>query len=343
MPFHIVRNDIVAMQTDAIVNTANPRPVIGAGTDSAIHTAAGPELLRAREVIGRIQPGEARITPGFRLPARSVIHTVGPVWQGGGQQEEQILRRCYRSSLELALKSSCRSVAFPLISTGTYGFPKPLALQIAVQEFSRFLTAEDMDLYLVVFNRDAYQLSEKLMGSVASYIDETYVGAKEKEEQACPMPFLRSSRYRDAAEFREIREYPPCAVSDVNGADLQEPLQNLLRQRDAGFSETLVALIDRSGKKNSEVYKKANVDKKLFSKIINNINYHPAKATAVAFAVALELDWERAKDLISRAGYSMTHSSKFDMIIEYFLLHHNYDIFEINETLFEFDQPLLGC
>ena len=326
MPFTIVRNDIVNMRTDVIVNTASPCPVIGGGTDAAIHKAAGPQLLAARKKIGGIAPGKACITPGFDLPAKYVIHTVSPVWQGGSHGEQRTLQMCYQHALELAEKYGCKSIAFPLISAGTYGFPGALALQTAMQVCSGFLMEHEMQIFLVVFSKEAYELSGKLQQSVESYIDDNYV-----QEQTGTEYCMRCSRR--ASAFPEMPEV--CSAE----ADLDD----LLKHRDAGFAETLVMLIEHSGKKNSEIYKKANVDKKLFSKIINNVNYHPSKATAVAFSIALELNLEQTRDLVSRAGYSMTHSSKFDIIIEYFILHHNYDIFEINETLFQFDQPLLGC
>ena len=335
MSFQIVRNDITRIHADAIVNTANPNPVIGSGTDAAIHTAAGPELLEARRRIGKIAPGEARITGGFRLPARFVIHTVGPVWIDGAHGECDVLRRCYDHSLELAAENGCRSLAFPLISAGNDGFPGEIALEIATDSIRRFLEHSELSVTLAVFDRKSYRLSEALLADVRSFIDETYVAEQKRMQDRME---LRSCRNRDAEEdfVAEAMRMQPAMLSPGG-------LDELLAHRDAGFAETLVSLIEQSGKKNSEIYKKANVDKKLFSKIINNVNYHPSKPTAVAFAVALELSWEQAKDLVERAGYSMTHSSRFDIIIEYFLKNHIYDLFEINETLFAFDQSLLGC
>lgn len=165
MPFEIVRNDIVNMQVDAVVNTANPNPVIGSGVDSGIHKKAGYELLLARQKIGCIDFGDAVITPGFNLDAKYVIHTVGPIWEDGNQGEEQILSSCYRKSLALAKEHECESIAFPLIATGNYGFLKPLALQIAVREISTFLLENEMQIYLVVFGKEAFALSEKLFKS----------------------------------------------------------------------------------------------------------------------------------------------------------------------------------
>ena len=328
MPFEIVRNDIVNMQVDAVVNTANPNPVIGSGVDSGIHKKAGHELLVARQIIGCIDFGDAAITPGFDLDARYVIHTVGPVWEDGSHREEQILSSCYRNSLTLAKEHECESIAFPLIATGNYGFPKPLALQIAVREISTFLLENEMQVYLVVFGKEAFALSEKLFKSVSSYIDE----------------YGTESMYGSRLETRRIGEQE-CSDMSVGAAIPidSDDWGQLLKDLDAGFSETLLQLIDRTGKKDSEIYKKANVDRKLFSKIRNNMDYRPSKTTALAFAFALELDVDETKDFISRAGFALSHSSKFDVIVEYFLVNGNYNVFELNEVLFAFDQPLIGA
>lgn len=338
MPFEIVRNDIVNMQVDAVVNTANPNPVIGSGVDSGIHKKAGHELLVARQKIGCIDFGDAAITPGFDLDARYVIHTVGPVWKDGSHREEQILSLCYRNSLTLAKEHECESIAFPLIATGNYGFPKPLALQIAVREISTFLLENEMQVYLVVFGREAFALSEKLFKSVNSYIDENYIRSKKLDE------YGTESMYGSRLETRRIREQE-CADMSVGAAIPMDSDDwgQLINDLDAGFSETLLQLIDRTGKKDSEIYKKANVDRKLFSKIRNNMDYRPSKTTALAFAFALELDVEETKDFISRAGFALSHSSKFDVIVEYFLVNRNYNVFELNEVLFAFDQPLIGA
>ena len=355
MPFEIVRNDIANMQTDAIVNTANPEPIVGSGVDSMIHNKAGHRLLSARKKIGQIDFGDAVITKGFDLDARYVIHTVGPVWVDGNHQEEQILSSCYRRSLELAKKHGCESVAFPLIATGNYGFPKSLALQIAVREISGFLLENEMQVYLVVFDRDSFELSEKLFKSVSSYIDENYISGKAIDEygvntlygsgveirrRADKLRMTRSiqknvSSVKPLAEFHDM----PVAASIQPDSD---KWSRLMKNLDAGFSETLLKLIDRTGKKDSEIYKKANVDRKLFSKIRNNMDYKPSKTTALAFAFALELGIEETKDFIGRAGFALSHSSKFDVIVEYFLVNGNYNVFELNEVLFAFDQPLIG-
>ena len=354
MPFEIVRNDIVNMQVDAVVNTANPDPIVGSGVDLAIHKKAGPKLLAARKVIGRIPFGEAVMTPGFHLHAKYVIHTVDPIWEDGNHNEEQLLTSCYRNSLALAKEKECRSIAFPLIATGNYGFPKPLALQIAIREIGSFLLDNEMQIYLVVFDKDSFVLSEKLFQSIRSYIDETYI-----DNHASPFIGSKSRGRSDTVAKREKSAHKrnhsfltcmdACAAPamqpqlDTQASLTSTPWDELLKNLDTGFSETLLRLIDCTGKKDSEIYKKANVDRKLFSKIRTNKNYQPSKTTALAFAFALELDLDETKDFIARAGFALSHSSKFDVIVEYFLVNRNYNLFELNEVLFAFDQPLIGA
>ena len=339
MPFEIVRNDIVNMRVDAIVNTANPKPMVGAGTDLRIHEKAGPGLLAARKKIGPIPCGSAVITPAFDLEAKYVIHTVGPVWVDGRQKEEALLRSCYENALRVALENKVESIAFPLISTGTYGFPKEKALQIAIAVFSEFLLAHEMQIYLVVFDGTAYRLSEKLFQQVASYIDENYVDAWEAEAYSAREELRNCERRRRRSiEICATESMMPCEAAPLRKA---ASLEDMLKQADAGFTETLLKLIDQTGKKDSEIYKKALLTKQHFSKIRNNPNYKPTKPTAVALALALELDLEQTRDLIGRAGYALTNSSKFDLIIQYFIEQGYYNVVEINLVLYEFDQPLL--
>lgn len=327
MPLHFIRNDITKMPVDAIVNAANESLLGGGGVDGCIHRAAGPELLAECRRLGGCRTGEAKLTGAYRLPCRYVIHTVGPVWRGGGHGEREQLVSCYRASLLLAQEHGCETVAFPLISSGNFGYPKDQALRVAVDTIGAFLLEHDMTVYLVIFDRRAYQISGKLFADIAEYIDDHYVEAHTD---------LGAERLRRGALHREMVA-PMCAPMAAPALD------DLLEHLDAGFPETLLRLIDRSGKKDSEVYKKANVDRKLFSKIRNNSNYKPSKPTALAFAIALELDLAETKDLLARAGYALSASSKFDVIVEYFIRQRNYDIFAINEALFAFDQSLLGA
>lgn len=357
MPFEIVRNDITNMEVDAIVNAANPRPIIGYGVDSGVHKKAGDQLLAARKKIGDIAFGEAAITPAFNLSAKYVIHAVSPIWQDGKKNEAQLLENCYVNSLQLALENKCESIAFPLLSAGNHGFPKDLALQTAINVFSKFLMKHEMQIYLVVFGKQSFALSEKLFHSVQSYIDETYIQEKSLEEYGVTnkrdVRELELLQLREAMFRRRKAELEYNILADEVCEESAEyealaptaaprKLEDLMKEIDETFSEALIRLIDQKGLKDPEVYKKANIDRKFFNKIKNNKNYKPSKSTCVAFAIALELNLDETRDLIGRAGYALTHSSKFDIIIEFFILQRNYNMFEINEVLFDFDQPSLG-
>lgn len=325
MPLQIVRNDITKMKCDAIVNAANSTLLGGGGVDGAIHKAAGKGLLFECMKLGGCKTGEAKITGGYNLPCKYIIHTVGPVWKGGHSGEEKLLRSCYSESLLLAKKNDCESVAFPLISAGVYGYPKDKALQVAVDEISSFLFENDMTVYIVVFDQKSFNISQKLVSDIREYIDERYV-----EKHA-------------AMESIRLTMMPPMAVPDTASKESLDGLDNALKQIDESFSQMLLRKIDEKGMTDSECYKKANVDRKLFSKIRSDIHYKTSKNTAIAFAIALELDLDETKELLMKAGFALSHSNKFDIIIEYFIVNGNYNIFEINEVLFAFDQALLGA
>lgn len=332
MPFEIVRNDITNMQVDAIVNAAGRLPRVNAGVDSAIHKKAGPALLDARTKIGYIHPGSAAITPAFGLDAEYVIHAATPAWIDGHHGEAKLLQQTYDMCLELARKAGCASVAFPLLSSGNHGFPKSTALQVAIGAFSEFLMEHDMQIYLVVFSRDSLKLSEKLVQNVRCYIDENYVTDYELET----FGGVNRNRY----QILEACIAMPCEAIPCEKPSLS--LDEFLREKDAGFTETLLELIKKKGLKNSAVYKRANISKQHFSKLINDPDAKPSKQTAIALALALELNLEQTRDLIGRAGYALTNSSTFDLIIRYFIEHKSYNIIEINIALYEFDQVLLG-
>ncbi|MCD8196364.1 MAG: macro domain-containing protein [Lachnospiraceae bacterium] len=365
MPIHIVRNDITKMECDAIVNATNPKLTdAGGGVDAAIHRAAGPGLDEECRRLGGCRPGQAKLTGGYDLPCKYVIHTVGPHWLSGSNQKKKILESCYREALRVAAEQGCETVAFPLIATGTLGFPKDQALQIAISEISRFLLTRDMLVWLVVYDKDSFQVSKKLIEDVTEYIDECYVEAHYVGEET-----VLSTRALDSAGSRRLWEWEEKQTSrsaekppTPNTQKAQEPLreegrclirapmeavpspnlQDMLKQLDESFSQMLLRKIDEKGMTDAECYKKANVDRKLFSKIRSNVNYRPSKTTAIAFAIALELPYDEAKDMLMKAGFALSHSSKFDIIIEYFIRNGIYDIFQINEVLFEFDQSLLG-
>ena len=337
MPLEIVRNDITKMAVDAIVNAAKESLLGGGGVDGCIHRAAGPELLAECRTLGGCKTGDAKITKAYRLPCKYVIHTVGPIWNGGQYGEKDKLVSCYRASLALAKAHKCETVAFPLISSGIYGYPKAQALRVAVDTIGEFLMENDMTVYIVIFDRAAYQISGKLFADIAEYIDDHYVD-EHTDSRSERLRRLNRLESKASQACGDAVMAAPMAMSVASGS-----LDDMLDELDAGFSETLLKLIDRTGKKDSEIYKKANVDRKLFSKIRNNPDYKPSKATAIAFAVALELDLEETRDFIARAGFALSRSNKFDVIIEYFIKQKNYDIFAINEALFAFDQSLLGA
>ncbi len=465
MAFQIIRNDITKVRADVIVNSANPMPVYGRGTDSAIYAAAGAEeLLREREKIGEIAPGEAAVTPAFRLDAKYIIHTVGPVWQDGSHGERETVRACYENSLRLAEELGCESIAFPLLATGVYGFPKEDALEIAVSASSVFLMHSDMEITLVVYDPQSFVLSGKLFSGINEYIDDHYVAEqdalqyyqaakapepekksrrekrKEKQEErraekqaekregrreeqktkerSGRRGFLGSVARKDAGAFSasvmdeeasadesleegfreevfadeavEIAEetasaaegeFPideaetagvfgssltgmspsagmpqnagfalsagmsmPAMEQSAGMAKAKKPrsLEELISQVKETWQESLFRLIDEKGYLDTEVYKRANVDRKLFSKIRSNPNYQPKKNTAMAFALALRLSLDETRDLLARAGYALSPSSRSDLIVEYFIENEVYDIYTINLALFEHDEQLLG-
>ena len=480
MPFRIIRNDITKVRADAIVNTANPEPIFAGGTDSAIYHAAGARrLLAERKKIGYIEPGEAAVTKAFRLPAKFIIHTVGPAWMGGNNGEFELLASCYRKSLLLAHHLGCRSIAFPLISTGVYGFPKDKALEIALAEFSAFLRDEEtddedagMDITLVVFDRKAFEISSDLVADVSQYIDENYVEIRHAEEYryeenrqyiekkqyrekdqhtedvsyteeynrsadtagsyrkdidaddadqggiqnlidvrrrraqagrtnrrlseifrfgaagsapAGPLPSPDAARAsqsarRDEAPVQDAEEavyeqaphYPEAGRETAQGAPapaeiMAEPskaagmrkpdarvaepsksaaparsLQDVMSRVGESFQERLLRLIDERGLKDAQVYKRANIDRKLFSKIRCNPDYTPKRQTAIALALALELNLDEMTDLLRRAGIALSPGSKSDLIIRYCVENGIYDPMKVDALLFDYGQKTLA-
>ena len=340
MPFTIVRQDITRMHVDAIVNAANTSLLMGGGVCGAIFQAAGPvDLQAACDRLAPIQTGEAVVTPGFQMPAKYVIHTAGPVYHGGQHGESSQLSACYRNSLLRAVEQHCESIAFPLISSGIYGYPKDQALQIASETIKTFLQDHDLVVYLAIFDQEAFRASQKLLGAVASYMDEYYVAAHTDKSRGSQLldveqailnePILRRIETED--HYTQLAAAPTAPSLDERVSHLDEP-----------FSTTLLRLIDAKGKSDVDVYKKANLDRKLFSKIRSSQDYLPSKRTAIALAIGLELTLPETDDLLERAGYSLSPSQKFDVIVEYFIVNGQFDIFVINEVLFQYDQPLLG-
>ena len=340
MPFEIVRNDITKMKVDVIVNPTNRALSAGGGLDAAIHKAAGPDLSVECRSIGSCQTGDAIVTKGYKLPARYVIHTVGPIWHGGSYGEKALLTACYQKCLALASELGCESIAFPLISAGTYGYPKDEAMSVALDVISKFLFEHDMLIYLVVFGRSEYLTSKKLFSDIQEYIDDVYAASHYHRNTEARRRELWQFDEEAALRYEEklfsSQSFP--MESSIPGPDLAK----VLREADEGFSESLLRLIDEKGMTDVQCYNKANIDKRLFSKIRSNPEYRPSKPTVFAFAVALELSLQETKELLKKAGFAISHSSKFDIIVEYFIKKRQYNIYEINNTLFDFDQPLLG-
>ena len=326
MPLQIIRNDITKMSVDAIVNAANTSLLGGGGVDGCIHRAAGPELLAECSTLHGCEIGSAKITKGYHLPCKYVIHAVGLRWRDGKHQEQELLESCYRTSLNLAKENGCQSVAFPLISSGIYGYPKDQALKVAVDTISTFLLENEMMVYIVIFDRKAYQISGKLFADIAAYIDDRYVEeyTDSRAEQRRRLEALSEESYFEAAPAPLL---PEAICKSCSSQSLEEALGQ----------------IDESGMTDAQCYKKANIDRKLFSKIRSDKFYKPSKPTVLAFALALGLPLVQMQEMLGKAGFTLSHSSKFDIIVEYFVERGNYDVYEINEALFAFDQSLIGA
>lgn len=355
MPLQIIRNDITKVECDAIVNAANSTLLGGGGVDGAIHKVAGRGLLLECMKLGGCKVGQAKITRGYNLPCKYVIHTVGPKWKGGKNGEKELLENCYKNSLALAKENNCESVAFPLISSGVYGYPMNEAFKVAVDTVAEFLMQNDMIVYIVVYNKNAFATSSKLFTDIAQYIDDNYVAEHSPYDsrrinnlgESMPLPqtrFLSEEDLQESAVLESVWAQSESTFDSIkNFSQSEDSLENVIDKTiDESFSEMLLRLIDERGMKDSECYKKANIDKRLFSKIRSNSDYKPSKPTVLAFCIALELPLVQTNEMLMKAGFALSHSNKFDIIVEYFIKQNNYNIFEINEALFAFDQSLLG-
>lgn len=342
MPFTIVRQDITKIKIDAIVNAANTDLQMGGGVCGAIFKAAGAAQLQAAcDKLAPIKTGEAVITPGFGMPAKLIIHAAGPVYRLWNKDlNEQHLRAAYTNSLKRAVENKCESIAFPLISSGIYGYPKDEALLVATSAIQDFLTDHDLDVTLVVYDKSAFTISRELLGAVESYIDEHYIATHEIRRRHL-LDIERDALYEADEDVTNYNE-PIFEEMLAPSVGAPAPLDDLVDNLDEPFSQMLLRLIDAKEMSDVVVYKRANLDRKLFSKIRSNKGYMPSKRTAIALAVALELSLDETDDLLERAGYALSHAVKFDVIVEYFITNGKYDVFEINEVLFEYDQPLLG-
>ncbi len=397
MPLKIVRQDITKIKCDAVVNPTNENMIPTGGTDLAIHNAAGEKLLERCKKLGGCEVGKAKVTPGFNLPCKYVIHTVGPVWIDGNHGEKELLINCYKECLALSKKKRCKSVAIPLISSGTYGYPKDKVLKVALDTVSEFLFENEMTVYVVVYDKSSYEISKSLFSDIQSFISDN-IGEAETvltteilgtnrtrfiadvksniddngTDDSVPDSMLKHRRVKskksflggwakedyycdDSAEDADAEDLSPTvfkafpAVEEVSEIEKKhvtfkksKSLADMLKEMDKSFSELLFYYIDLKGISDVQCYKKANVDKKTFSKIKCKKDYKPSKQTALSFAIALELNLEETERLLQTVGMSLSNSNKFDVIVKYFIINGRYNIFEINETLFEFDQMLLG-
>lgn len=347
MPLMFIRDDITKLKVDAIVNAANTSLLGGGGVDGAIHRAAGPKLLDECRKLGGCETGKAKLTKGYKLPAGHIIHTVGPVWNGGKNNEPKLLKSCYKECLKLAAENKFESIAFPLISSGAYGYPKDRALKIAVDSCSEFLKTHDMDITIVIFDRESFDIGRKKLKDIQAFIDDNYYDESRTwaYTAAAGTPGDLNDVLRPfKKKTSKSRKTAHSVHSDLPVLEYacSESLEEKLKMIDESFTEMLLRKIDEKGMKDVDCYKKANIDRKLFSKIRSDKDYHPKKVTAVAFAIALELDIEETKEMLLKAGFGLSNSSKFDIIVRYFIESGNYNINEINEALFQFDQVLIG-
>ena len=358
MPLNLVRNDITRMSVDAIVNAANNTLLGGGGVDGAIHRAAGPELLEECRGLNGCETGQAKITRSYWLPCRYVIHTVGPIWRGGGHGEAELLASCYRNSLKIAREYNLESIAFPMISTGVYGYPKAQALEIAVREVAAFLMENEMTVYLVAFTGDSVEVAGRLFGEIAAFIDDVYVDAHYDAARESMRSVSQNLRMpdMDAPEMAAAPKPEPekrrglfsrrrqssDAAPPTGAAAPKLSLDEMLARVDEGFPAMLLRKIDERHMTDAECYKRANIDRRLFNKIKNNPGYRPGKQTVLAFAIALHLSLDETREMLAKAGFSLTHSSKSDIVVEYCITNGEYDIFEINQVLFGLDLQPLG-
>ena len=357
MPLKIVRNDITKMQCDALVNTANEYPVVGRGCDTAIYEAAGYEQLLSyrKEHIGKVKEGDVFLTPAFALPARYIIHAVSPTFHGGDRGEERKLRACYKKSLELARQEKCRSIAFPLIATGSFRYPKEEGLRIAVDEINAFLLQHSMEVFLVVYDETAAELGKRLTPDLRSYLDSAL---EEREEDAyydrreafsgfhrplgapaAPLPNASASMPRPSAPQASAQK-SSAPIPDFH-AGYDSKLEERIKHLSDTFSEYLMYLIRSKGLTNADVYKKAIVDKKVFSKIKNNKHAHPSKMTAMCLCVGARLNIDETRDLLARAGYALSPCDMTDMIFSFFIENGIYDMFELDIQLEDHGLPYL--
>ena len=346
MPFKIIRDDITKVKADAIVNPANPEPVIGGGVESAIYKAAGKEkLLEARKELGRLQPGKVGVTEAFNLDAKYIVHVSGLYWKGGNSFEARCLKECYEKALKAALDKGSKSIAVPLLGTGTYGFPKDIGLDVAVSTFTEFLEEYEMDITLVVFGNDAVNVSGKLVDEVRSFVDDKYVKealeTEYKEDRNIECYALPNERFHLLLK-EETYDVPDGACtketfSAKQPGSLETALKNIYKE---SFEKHLQQLINKKGLRNSEVYAAANISKQYFSKLLKG-QVKPSKEKMLALAVGLRLNMDEVVDFLRIAGYALSPISQTDTVVEYFIRKQEYNVLKINIVLFDYGlEPL---
>ena len=375
MPYEIIRQDITKIKVDAIVDPTDYMYSGSGGADACIHSAAGPELRAACDALPLLAEGEVAVTDGFRLPCKYIIHTFGPIWQGGKYDEQSKLTECYENVLAAADERGCDTIAIPLISAGTFGYPKDKVLRIALDTIGAFLMSHDMTVYVLVYDKEAYAISQKLQNDISDYISRNYIEQRRPDSAPHMYDYLSPAEEADdwamAAPAAKEKTAGPCQpgsavsarIDHESGKDVSSPrrscrkiaaserldssslaadLETVLKHPAETFSDALLRLIDEKGMTDVQCYKKANIDKKLFSKIKSNANYQPSKPTVLAFSIALNLSLSETNKLLGKAGFAFSESSIFDLIIKYFISDEKYDINEINEVLYQYDQKCLG-
>ena len=326
MPLKIIQKDITKIKVDGIVNAANTNLKMGGGVCGAIFSAAGADKLQEDcDKLAPIKTGEALITKGYNLPAKYIIHTAGPIFdENNKEKSEKLLRASYKNSLELALEHNLESLAFPLISSGIYGYPKKEAYKVATSEIKEFLKDNDLTVYLIIFDKSVITIEPKTEKEIEKYI-----------ENLKEVSLFEKRRLRKEYRY-EMKDSEP-TMDYMRIESMPDEISHL----EESFSEALFEIIDSKNLSDPEVYKGANIDRKLFSKIRNK-GYQPSKKSAIALAISLKLDLEETSELLEKAGYALSKSLLFDNIIRYYIEKGNYDIFEINEHLFKETDKTLG-
>lgn len=384
MPFKIIKNDITKVKADAIVNTVNPNVKIGEGVEYAIYNAAGKdELLKAREKLGYMPPGEVGITPAFKLDAKYIIHVSSPVWTGiwyGERPPESVFTKetillgdCYMKALYMAAENGCKSIAFPLLATGTYKFPKEIGMAVAVMAFTDFLKNYDMEIFLVVFGEGSSNISGSLFRKVKRFVDYEEICACAELAPRDDLDWIDGSTIDDSYSFDDGNHYyyndgraksywdigeddddelyyeipsglhkspkshkSPKTHKHTESHKYSRSLEESLKKiHKYSFAGYLQQLINKKGMKNSEVYATANITKQYFSKLING-KVNPSKEKVIALAIGLHLNMDETKDILKVAGYAFSPYSQTDIVVKYFINNEDYNVIKLDILLYDF-------